>query len=63
MKSDLADITVIVRRETDKAWLVDHGGREPCWLPKSQCEIEPNRDGRTSTLTMPQWLAEEKGII
>jgi hypothetical protein len=62
VKSNLADFTCIVRRETDKAVLVDHGGKEPCWLPKSQVEIEPNADGKTVTVTMEQWLAEEKGI-
>ena len=29
---------------------------------KSKIEIEPNKDGKTVTVTMEQWLAEEKGI-
>lgn len=63
MTSALADLSVIVRHETASAWLIDHGGKEPCWIPKSQGEIEPNADGRTVTLTIPQWLAEEKGMV
>lgn len=62
-RSDIIDITVIVRHETPKAVLVDHGGKEPCWLPRSQIEIAPNTDGRTFTVSLPQSLAEEKGMV
>lgn len=57
MRSDLIDIAVILKGETDKAWRVDAGMGEPKWIPKSQCEFE---DG---TLTLPEWLAKEKGLI
>lgn len=63
MKFDLVDIPVIVRHETDKAVLVDHGEEEPIWLPLSQIEIEPNPDGKTHTVTLPEWLATEKEMI
>lgn len=63
MKSDLVDLSVIVRHTTDRAVLIDHGGKEPCWLPLSQVEIAPNADGKTHTLTVPQWLAEEKEMV
>ena len=61
--SNLVAVAVIVKRETDKAWFVDHGGKEPCWVPKSQAETEPNRDGKSHTLTCEQWLTEEKGMV
>lgn len=32
------------------------------WLPKSQIEVEENKDG-TCTVTMPEWLAHDKGLI
>lgn len=57
-KSDLIDIACVVLMETAKAWRVDAGGEAPVWLPKSQCEV--NGDG---TVTMPEWLALEKGLI
>jgi hypothetical protein len=63
MRSNVVDLAVIVRRETEKAVLVDHGGKEPIWLAKSQIEIEPNADGKTATVSMEQWLAEEKGLV
>lgn len=50
------DAKVIHESESGRAWLVDTGSMT-CWLPKSQCE----RDGLT--ITMPRWLAEEKGLV
>jgi hypothetical protein len=63
MKSELVDVTVILKHQTERAVLVDHGGKEPVWLPLSQCEIAPNTDGKTHTVTMPTWLATEKEMI
>lgn len=62
-RSDIIDVTVIVKHETPAAVRVEHGGKAPCWLPRSQIEIEPNADGKTHTVTLPQWLAEEKGMV
>lgn len=65
-RSDLVDLEVFVRRETDKAWGIDDPDKASniIWLPKSQCEIEqepaPSKKG---TLTCPEWLAMEKGLI
>jgi hypothetical protein len=63
MRSDLIDICVVLLRETDRAWHVDHGGEDPAWLPKSQCELERNTDGKSWTLTCSQQLATEKGLL
>ena len=57
------DITVTIRRSTDRAVLVDHGDKELVWLPLSQIDLAPNSDGRTYTATLPQWLAEETGMV
>ncbi len=56
---ELVDIACIIVAETERAWKIDHGGDEECWVPKSQCEW----DSETKTMTMPQWLAIDKGII
>jgi hypothetical protein len=55
-------LSVELRRETSGAWLVFDGARE-AWIPKSQGELVPDTDGRTSTLVVPEWLAKEKGLI
>jgi hypothetical protein len=56
---DLADITAVLKRETEKAFLLKSidTGKEG-WVPKSQ--VENNGDG---TFTMPQWLAEDKELV
>lgn len=59
--SDLIDLSVLFVRESDRAWCVNAGGKQDVWLPKSQCELE--RGGRVDTLTLPEWLAKEKGLI
>lgn len=64
-KSDLVDVNVIKHHETDKAWLVsDTGDREAAvWIAKSQAEIEPDYSGKCHVLTLPEWLATEKGLV
>jgi len=63
MKSSLVDIACVIKHRTEKAVLVDHGGKEPCWLPLSAIEIEPNQDGKTVTISLEQKLAEDKGMV
>jgi RNase P/RNase MRP subunit p29 len=58
MKSDLVDIAGAITAETDKALRFTDGTRI-VWLPKSQCEWDPD----SKTMTMPEWLATEKELI
>lgn len=59
------DVVVEIVHETDKAYGVSNGNedfdldgrRKLIWLPKSQ--VEKNDDG---TISMPGWLAEERGL-
>lgn len=49
--------------ETEKAWFFFDGNTE-VWLPKSQVEWDPSdRDPNVGTMTMPEWLALDKGLI
>lgn len=62
MRSNIADVAVILVRETEKAVLVkDAEGAEPVWLPKSQIEIAAE-DG-AHVVIAPEWLLVEKGLI
>jgi hypothetical protein len=56
-RSDIIDISGEKRGETEKAirWF---DGKQTVWLPKSQIEV--NDDG---TVSLPEWLAREKGLI
>lgn len=62
-RSDLIDVAVQLHHETARAWLVSDDGEKDnaVWIPKSQAELEP--DGKVHKLTLPEWLAAEKGLI
>jgi hypothetical protein len=64
MKSNLIDIDVEVVHRTEKAVLVHTGNKEQAvWIPLSQCEIEPSGIDGIETITLPEPLALEKGLI
>ena len=56
--NNLVEVEAEIHAETEKAFLLDHGGDEKKWVPKSQ--VEDNGDG---TFSMPEWLAKDKGMI
>lgn len=63
--SELIDITVQKLHETGKAVLVtDSAAENAVWLPKSQIEIEENSFSKgLYIVTLPEWLAKNKGLI
>lgn len=64
MKSTLVDLTLHIHVETDKAIKVSDDGDKlkAVWLPKSQIEFD-KVTAQIYTVTMPEWLAMEKGLI
>lgn len=62
--SDLVEITVQVHHKTDKAILVSDSGERvtAVWLPLSQIEVEM-KDHAIAEITLPEWLAMDKGLI
>ena len=63
MKSDLIDIQMTIHHQTALAVLAsDDGVRERAvWLPIVQIEVAPVAGGHE--ITMPEWLAVEKGLV
>lgn len=63
-KSDLSDVDVYVHHRTPAAVLVsDDGERDNAvWLPLSQIEIDDTPHGE-ATVTAPEWLLRDKGLI
>jgi hypothetical protein len=59
--SDRFCINCELRRETEKAWLIDDGNME-VWIPKSQGELYERADG-SHDLFAEEWLLKEKGLI
>lgn len=63
MARELVDIEVLIAHETERAVMIKEAeDSEPIWLPKSQVEIHGDV-GDTGTITLPEWLAEERGLI
>lgn len=69
MKSDLTDLTMMLHHVTERAILVsDDGDRDKAvWLPLSKVDVEhTNRKERGNpvvVVTVPAWLATEKGLV
>lgn len=64
MKSDIIDIKMQKHAETEKAILASDDGNKDhaVWLPKSQIEIEEEKDGYI-LVSLPEWLATEKKLV
>lgn len=60
-RSNLIDLVVELKHETEKAYLVFDGAKT-VWLPKSACELVPGH-GTTYTLTLEETLALEKELL
>ena len=63
-KSDLIDLTLQRHHETPKAILVSDDGdkNKAVWLPFSQVEVVEKGQGIVE-VTVPEWLARDKGLI
>lgn len=63
-KSGLVDLEVQIHHRTERAVLVsDDGDRENAvWLALALVEIEMKQGG-LAEVTMPEWLAKERGLI
>lgn len=59
------EIACEIRILTDRAVLIHDGTRE-AWIPRSQIEDPDPAEleiGSTVTLLIPEWLANEKGLV
>ena len=63
--SDIIDLDLIMCAETAAAILVAEAedSLKASWLPKSQIEIERKAGSRIVTVTLPEWLAIDKGLV
>jgi hypothetical protein len=64
VKSNIIDIDGAIEARTDRAILFHTGDKtEAAWLPLSQVEVAETGIGGIFTVTLPEWLAQEKGLI
>lgn len=63
-RSDIVDLTLALHVMTDKAVRVSETGDDAkaVWLPLSQVEVL-KRPGGIAEVSMPEWLAIEKGFV
>lgn len=64
--SDLIDLTLVVRDERPRSIAVTDDskpGSKWIWLPRIAIEIVAEGVGGVCQITMPEWLAREKGFI
>lgn len=59
-KRDLVDVSVELRSKTPSglAYIIFDGDKEHT-VPVSQCTWDPD----AKTMSMPEWLAEDRGLI
>lgn len=71
-RNDLVELTLVQRAASAKAWGVTEDDDEDAgliWLPCSECDrVEGTKKRLKSgydswTFVVPEWLAEEKGLI
>lgn len=64
LKSNIIDIDVHVHVKTINAVLVSETGDRDAaeWLPLSQVEVDMTAPA-SATLTLPEWLAIERGLV
>ena len=56
------EVAVTLERETEKAFLVNEGYKS-VWVPKSQVTLNFGKNGVVESITLPEWLAYDKGLI
>ena len=63
-RNDMVSIACNILRETALAILINDGD-ESVWLPKSKIEYDENAvdSDKVTTVEVPEWLAEDKGLI
>lgn len=65
VRSNLVDVLVMLRDERPLAIAVTQmqgAGAKWIWLPKSKIEFE-KRSGGVVEVTLPEWLAKDKGLV
>ncbi len=60
------ELELFVHDETNEAWRVSSEGniQDAVWIPKSQCDDAGEAEtGKACEFLIPEWLANEKGLI
>lgn len=61
-KHDIVEVSCQKKHETERAILVLNLKEKNVWLPKSQVQIDDQKNGMID-LQMPEWLAVEAELV
>ena len=61
----IVEVTVQLHAESEKAVRVSNDGesKSAVWIPKSQIEAQQDLGNGVIELSLPEWLALDKGLI
>lgn len=59
---DAIEVAVELLGQSDAAYRVK-SEFETAWVPKSLSSLDLKPGGSSGTITLPQWLAEKKGLV
>lgn len=62
-KSELIELAGLVFKRAEDYVQVDFGLGEPVWLALAHVEISTFVSGGSSSVSMPEWLAREEGLM
>jgi hypothetical protein len=57
------EIYVIIKHETDRAYLVDAGTKEEVWIPKALIVSEEGLESGKGVIELSEEIANQKGLI
>lgn len=57
-RSDIIEIVGELRANFERSYLF-YDGKQEVWLPKSQCQWDKD----TNEMSLPEWLAKDRGLI
>ena len=61
---DFVDIDGAIEARTDKAILFHTGDKtQAAWLPRNQIQIDDTGFPEIFTVSMPEWMALDRGLI
>lgn len=63
-RHNIIELVVLKKHETEAALLVHNDLEDKgIWLPKSQVEVSHEDEEGFIEISLPEWLATEKGLI
>jgi hypothetical protein len=62
---DPVEVNCVLLYNNEESYKIEDADGREVYLPKSECDVLPKDagEGEDITVTMPEWLAVEKGLV